>query len=110
VAEVPLYDPDEHTEDDQVVRVEMWCQCTAAHRQVDPVRLVRPLVEDFAKRHTGDGHGPVGAAEAVKEREARREAALRAVGRHDEYQAKDRDVPDGKGWDWSNLAGKKKRG
>lgn len=110
MAEVPLYDPDKHTDDDEVVRVEMWCQCTAAHRQLDPVRHVKVLAGDFAKRHSGDGHGPLSPAEAAKERNARREAALRAIGQQDEFEAKAYDTPKGAAWDWSKLGGSKKKG
>jgi hypothetical protein len=110
VAEVPLYDPDKHTEDDEVVKVEMWCKCTAAHRQVDPLRHVKPMVEDWVQRHSGDGHGPLAPAEAAKERNARREAALRAIGEQDRFKAKTYDAAKGPGWDWSGLGGKKKKG
>lgn len=109
VAEVPLYDPEKHTDDDQVVRAEMWCKCTAAHRQVDPVRHVKPMSEDFAGRHSGDGHGPLSPSEVAKERNARREAALRAIGRQDEFEAKTYDAPKGAGWDWSAVSGGKKK-
>lgn len=109
MAEAPLYDPATHVDDDEVVRVELWCKCTAAFRQVDPVKYVRPQVEDFLARHSGDGHGSVSAAVALKEREARREGALRAIGRQDEFKPKKRDVPAGT-TDWAKLAGSKKKG
>jgi len=103
VADVPLYDPDVHLEPDEVVRVEMWCRCTGVHRQVDPLEYCRPFIHAFAERHSGPGHGPVDPAEAVEEREARREAAFRATGRQDEYEAKEYDTPDVPAWDWSKV-------
>ena len=109
MAEVPLYDPNVHDDPDQVVRVEMWCQCTAAHRQVDPLAYIRPIMADFAARHSGEGHGPMEPGEAMEERNARRQAALRAAGRQGEFKEKAYDVPDEAAlWDWSTLVEKKK--
>ena len=101
--EVPIYDPAVHVEPDTMVRVEMFCACGMAHRQLDPVSYCLPSITLFRARHHGDGHGPVSGADAFAERETRREAAFRAAGRQAEYQPKDRPEPADPGapWNWS---------
>lgn len=98
--EPPLYDGTQ-ADPGGVVRVEMWCACGMAHRQRDPLGHCLPVIDGFRARHTGDGHRATDPDTAVAEREARREAALRAVGRHGEYRARDRELTDGSWWDWS---------
>jgi hypothetical protein len=85
---VPVYNPADHMDPKEVVQVHLFCQCGGAHRQVDPVELVVPFVRAFLDKHRGDGHGPVSIAEMVAERESRKQAALRATGRGQEYRRK----------------------
>jgi hypothetical protein len=82
---VPVYDPAVHTDPGQPVFVELYCRCGGIRRQRDPVSIVAPVVVDWVAFHAGDGHGPVSKAEAVLERETRREAGMRALGRGDLY-------------------------
>ncbi len=109
MAEAPLYDPAEHTDPDQMVEVAVFCECGGAHRQLDPVSYILPMIATFREKHKGAGHSPVPAREAIREREARREAALRAAGQAAGYKPKkyaglDVDTPV---WDWSSKPNKK---
>lgn len=100
--DVPAYDPAVHTVgEDPLVLLELYCRCGDVRRFVDPVSYCVVQLEDFRARHTGEGHGPVLAEEALAEREARREAGFRAAGRHGEYEAKEYAAPAGPGFDWS---------
>ena len=100
--EVPAYDPGVHTvEENPVVRLELWCSCGRGHRQVDPVSHCLPQIADFRAKHSGDGHGPASPQDAVAEREARREAGFRAVGRQAEYERKEHDVEGATAFDWT---------
>lgn len=103
----PLYDPAVHTVDDgdPVVRVELWCRCGLAHRQVDPVHAVLPQIESFRSRHSGDGHGPAEPDDALAEREARREAGHRLLGLQDDYTPREREDVPSEGFDWMTNGG-----
>ncbi len=104
MADPPLFDPDVHTDPDVVVRLELACACGTVHQQVDPVHHCLPIVASFQAKHTGPGHGPVSAADALAEREARREAAMRSAGRQDEYKPRKRkNPPTGDAWDWAAV-------
>jgi hypothetical protein len=82
----PFYDPAVHTAPDQLVYVELVCSCGRIWRQRDPVRFVQPQVRSWLARHVGDGHGPATKADAVAERERRRQAAFIAAGRERDYR------------------------
>lgn len=84
----PLYDPAVHTDPAQLVFTELFCLCGGIWRQRDPVEVVEPFVRSWLAQHVGEGHGPASKKQAVDEREARKEAALRAVGRGAEYRRK----------------------
>lgn len=87
--DLPAYDPAVHTvEDDPVVLLELWCACGVAHRQHDRVTHVLPQLAGFRAKHAGPGHWAVSGKEALIEREARREAGFRAVGRQDDYASR----------------------
>lgn len=86
---VPLFDPAVHTQPTQVVFAELYCACGSLWRQRDPVAYLAPMVADWIRQHAGDGHGPVSKAECVTEREARREAAFRVAGQHEQYAPKE---------------------
>jgi len=102
--EVPAYDPGVHAPDDeQLLLLEMWCECGMVHRQVDPVSHLLPQLADFRAKHTGKGHGATDAATALAEREARREAGHRATGLQDEYEPKERAVDGASAFDWTGL-------
>lgn len=102
MADAPLYDPAVHTaENPELVLLEMWCACGIGHRQLDPVAYLLPQIEGFRATHSGAGHGPTSAAEALTEREARREAGFRAAGRQDEYEPKDHPGGVSDGFDWA---------
>lgn len=89
VAPPPTYDPEVHTDPDELVHVQLFCRCGGVWRQIDPVHLVEAFVRDWLKRHPeGEEHGPATIAEFVEERETRKHAALRAVGKAHEYQPK----------------------
>lgn len=85
----PLYDPAVHTDPKQVVFAELYCLCGGIWRQRDDVATLREWVANWIGRHTGDGHGAASKAAAVDERESRKEAAMRARGRGDQYRRKD---------------------
>ncbi|AEA27930.1 hypothetical protein Psed_5803 [Pseudonocardia dioxanivorans CB1190] len=101
----PLYDPEIHTveDGDPFVRVELWCLCGLAHRQLDPVSAVVPQIASFRRRHDGPGHGPTDPETALAEREARREAGHRALGIQGAYEPRERDTSDlpTEGHDWA---------
>jgi hypothetical protein len=92
--DAPFYDPAEHTvaDGDPLVCVELACSCGAVRKQADPVSYITRTVTDWNARHAGSGHGAVSVADAVREREARRESAHRAAGRLDAYERSD--LPD----------------
>ncbi len=92
LAEAPLYDPGQHASDDDLVRVELACSCGAVRKQADPVSYITRTVTDWNARHSGSGHGPASVADAIRERESRREAAYRAAGRPEAYEPSD--LPD----------------
>lgn len=87
-ADAPVYDPGVHTDPDTVVHAQLFCMCGGVHRQLDPVRFTEPFVRSWLDKHRGDGHGPATIAEAIEEREVRKQAALRVAGRGHEYQRK----------------------
>lgn len=99
----PLFDPAVHTVDDgdPLVRVELWCACGLAHRQLDPVSAVLPQIASFRDRHDGPGHGPADPADALAEREARREAGHRLLGLQDTYAPRERDEVPETSFDWT---------
>lgn len=104
--EVPAYDPAVHSvEDNPVVRIELYCECGGLLRWGGPAgdRLSNVLVQlrDFETRHHGPGHGPVTAAEALGEREARRMHGFRAAGRQAEYEPKEHDPGSGDAFAWT---------
>jgi hypothetical protein len=90
VEHAPLYDPAAHTVDggDPTVFAEMYCKCGSVWRQRDPVSLVLPFLESWQKQHTGAGHGEATKAQAIAEREKRREAAHVMKGIGDQYEPK----------------------
>lgn len=71
------------------VYLELACSCGAIRKQCDPPAYLVRTVQTWIAQHGGPGHGPVSMAEAVEEREARREAAHRAAGRAEDYQPAD---------------------
>ena len=94
----PMFDPAIHLNaegvalpegDDErgpMVYVELYCQCGGIRRQRDPVAYVLTTVRDFQAQHGGPGCGTAAKATCVEEREARRKAAFRQVGRLDDYE------------------------
>jgi hypothetical protein len=88
LADAPLYDPGQHTsaDGDPMVRVELACSCGAVRKQVDPVSYITRTVTDWNARHSGSGHGEASVADAIRERESRRESAYRAAGRPEAYE------------------------
>src|SRR5687768_4336741 len=95
-ANAPMFDPGQHLTaqgapagDDPMVRVELCCSCGGVRRQVDPVSYILRTVTDWRARHAGDGHEPASLADAIAEREARRESAHRAAGRPGDYEPSD---------------------
>lgn len=89
VEHVPSYDPQVHTDANEVVFLEFYCQCGFLMRQRDPVWAVADTARQLLAQHAGPGHGPASKAECIAEREAQREAAFRVVGRAAEYRPKD---------------------
>jgi hypothetical protein len=85
----PTYDPAVHTDPDEWVYVQLFCLCGSIWRQRDPVHTVEPFVRQWIAAHTGDGHGEASKADAIAEREARREAAFRVQGIAHEYEPKE---------------------
>lgn len=84
----PPYDPAVHTDPEQMVFVELYCQCGALWRQRDPVSYVEPQVRDWLTRHAGEGHGPTSKKACIDQREVVREAALVGQRRGHEYMRK----------------------
>lgn len=104
MTDAPAFDPAVHTlEDNPTVLLQMWCQCGMTHRQTDPVSHVLPQLDWFRAQHSGEGHGPTTADDALAEREARREAGFRAIGRKGDYRPKTYATPDGDSFDWTGT-------
>lgn len=101
----PPYDPAIHTVDeDPLVSLHMWCACGAEHHQIDQVHHVRGPAETWQTLHVGDGHGPVPAAQAVEERNTRRWASLRAMGRQAEHEDRPAPANPAAAFDWTKGA------
>lgn len=85
----PVYDPATHIDPNETVHVQLFCTCGGVWRQIDPVSIVEPYVRQWLARHpVEDGHGAATIAEAIDERESRKQAAMRAGGKGGEYQRK----------------------
>ena len=83
--DVPVYDPDVHTDPEQFVSVELYSTSGHALRQVDPVAYIERSVREFVERERAAGHEATSRAEALTEAERRREAAHIVEGRGDDY-------------------------
>ncbi|SHL53226.1 hypothetical protein SAMN05443637_13522 [Pseudonocardia thermophila] len=84
----PLYDPAVHTDPEQWVFTELYCECGGLWRQRDPVAYVEPQVRAFLARHSGEGHGPATKKACITAREQRRKAAYAVAGQVGRYQPK----------------------